>query len=298
MPQHRLTRLASPGLLAPLLLAAFVLLLVRFSQPAPPSLCLLGDTRAYHAGSIPANLAGMEFDATRMSFGVGRAALGGWGNLGEALVVGDRVFVRSTDTAAPDYYRLVSGTRFHTSSFAYVPDGGTPAVRLPLAPGQRVAQLWQELAARYPGGVLAAGYVRFERLHTIAVSRPAIAGLALARHAAHYFTEPMETADDTWTYVVMLGARQPLPAPQRDDPRYARLFAQRADGQLEPVAHALRLAIAPADIAQAPVAAEALAVGRVTGESRIASGELQLYPLYRLAVCEPAAARGGRPHPP
>lgn len=287
-------RLASPGLLAPLLFAAFVLLLVRFGPPAPPSLCLLGDIRAYQAGTIPANLARIEFDATHMPLGVGKAAIGGWGNLGEALVAGGRMFVRSTDPAAPDYYRLVSGTRFHTSSFAYVPDGNRPSTGLRLVPGQRVAQLWQELAARYPGGVLAAGYVHFARLHTIAVSRPAIAGLALVRQTAHYFTEPMETADDAWAYVVVLSARQPLPAPQRDDPRYARLFAQRADGRLDPVAQALRLAAAPADTTHPPLSAEALALGRVTGESRIADGELRVYPLYRLAVCEPSAERRDR----
>ena len=277
------------------LYALVVLLLVWLGAPPPPALCVLGDLRTYLAGQVPARLAGTDIDATPIAVGLGKAAVGDWQNLGDAVAVAGVVYLRGTAVGSPQYDRLIRASRFRTSSFAFLPAGAAWPARAQLPAGSSIAQLLQQLAARYPRGVLVAGYLHFSRLQLWAVSRPAIHGVTVADHVTEYYTEPLRTATDAWAYVVAINARQPLLHPQRDDPLYLRLLAPGADRLELNMTYALLLAAPPADLDQPPDPLAVLDVGQVTRDSVIAEGELQLHPFARLAGCNPpiAAAPSG-----
>lgn len=273
------------GLLVPPLLALFTAVLVGHGVPPPPSLCLLGDARDYMRGTVSATLAGTEFDASRLTLGLGRAAIGDWNNLGEALLVGGQLCVRSTAAGSRDYYRLVCDHRFRTSAFAFLPPGARPRGIFSVTEPMTLGQLRRQLAGQYPAGVLLAGSLRFATLDTIAVSRPAIRGVSVEHHAVDYYTEPREERRDAWAYVVGVAVRQPLPLEQLDDQSMARLLAPRPGGRSESLVQALVLAATPADGNRLPSPHEAVALGRVTDESRVVEGAVDLYPLYRLSDC-------------
>jgi len=287
-PQPPRAWAARRDLLAPALLALFIALLVGMGAPPPPSLCLLGDARDYLRGAMAPALAAAEFDASPRTLGLGRAAIGDWGNLGEALLVGGQLCLRSTARGSPDYYRLVCGRRFRTSAFAYLPAGARPRGRFSVAEPLTLGQLRRRLAGQYPSGVLLAGYLRFAVLDSFAVSRPAIDGLSVERHPADYYTEPREERRDAWSYVVGIAVRQPLPPEQRDDPSLARLLAPRPGGRIDSPVEVLVLAAAPVERSRPPMPDTAVAVGRVMDESQVREGALELYPLYRVSDCDAA----------
>lgn len=278
------------GLLVPPLLAAFTAALVGLGAPPPPSLCVLGDARDYLRGVVAPALVAAEFDASRLRLGVGRAAVGDWNNLGEALLVGGQLCLRGTAAGSPDYYRLVCGPRFRTSAFAFLPPGARPRGTFSVTEPMTLGQLRRRLAGQFPSGVLLAGALRFATLDTIAVSRPAIHGVSIERHAVDYYTEPREERHDAWAYVIGIAVRQPLSPAQRDDPWIARLLAPRPGGYADSLVQALVLA-APPDGRQAPTPNEGVSLGRVTEASRLVEGAIDLYPLYRVGDC-PAARAG------
>jgi len=270
-----------------LLFTVFIAVLVALRKEPAPGLCVLGDAQARQAAHIPSELARAYVDAAQMTVGIGTGAIGSWEGLGEALVLGGEVFVRGTDTGSAYYYRLIRARRFQTNSFAFVPLGVAPRERLTLSAGMTAAQLWQELGRRYPGGVLAAGMVQFRSLRTIAISRPAIRGLPIPMNTTHYYTEPMESAENAWGHLVGIAARGAASLPKRDDPLFRRLLAQRPDGQLDSYAEVLMLAGPPGNPDSPGGGIDNL--GRVAGNSIIERGELALYPANSLAGCERTA---------
>lgn len=271
--------------------ALVVLLLVSLGEPPPPGPCVLGDLRTYLAGRIPAGLWVTEFDTTTMAVGLGKAAVGDWRNLGDAVVAGGRLYLRSAAVDTPPHQRLIRTRRFRTSSFAFLPADAAWPDRVTPATGSSMAQLQQQLTGRYPRGVLVAGYLRFRDLQLWAVSRPAIDGVPVAEHVTEYYTEPLRTATDVWAYVVGVSTLQPLPPPQRNDPLYQRLLAPRTDQPEFNMTYALLLAAPPADPTQPPDPLAVLDVGQVTRSSVIDAGELQLHPFTHLGACDlPRAA--------
>lgn len=267
--------------------ALVVALLVWLGAPPPPALCVLGDLRTWLAGQVPASLVRADLDAAPFALGIGKAAVGDWQNLGDAVVVAGRLYLLSTAAGTGEYRRLVQAGRFRTSSFALL----APGTRLPARarpPESSVAQLLAGLDAEFPRGALFAGYLQFRQLHLYAVSRPAIHGLPVAAGVTDYYTEPVRTAVDAWAYVVGINARQPLPAPQRDDPLYQRLLAPAERPELH-IVIALRIAAPPADTAAAPDPQTVLDLGQVARHSVIAGGELEVLPFSRVADCDPAA---------
>jgi hypothetical protein len=267
--------------------ALVVTVLVTLRQQPPPGLCVLGDAGARLAARIPPELASAYVDSTRLMLGFGSGALGSWQGLGEALAVGGQVYVRSTDYPTPQYYQLLQARRFQTNAFAYVPRGARARESLALRRGGRFRATWQELGRHYPDGALIAGFVQFRTLRTIAISRPATHGLPVLQNPAYYYTEPMESADHVWTYVVGLVARDQLPPPRSDDPLFLRLIARGIDGRLDTYALALRLA-APPDDASRTQDLRAISLGRITGDSVIEQGEVSVFPADRLAACNGA----------
>ncbi len=271
--------------------ALIVLLLTSLGEPPPPGPCVIGDLRTYLVGRIPAGLWVTEFDTTPMAVGLGKAAVGDWRNLGDAVVAGGRLYLRSAAVDTPPHQRLIRTRRFRTSSFAFLSTGAAWPDRVTPAAGSSMDQLLQQIAGRYPRGVLVAGYLQFHELQLWAVSRPAIDGVPVAEHVTEYYTEPLRTTTDAWAYVVGISARQPLPQPQRNDPAYQRLLAPRADQPELNVTYALLLAAPPADPTRPPGPLAVLDVGQVTRSSVIDAGELQLHPFTHLSACElPRAA--------
>lgn len=263
--------------------ALLVLLLAWLGEPPLPGPCVLGDVRTYLAGRIPAGLWHTDFDATPMAVGLGKAAVGDWRNLGDAVVAGGRLYLRSTATDTPP---LIRARAFRASSFAFLPAATVWPDRLVPADGSSLAQLLQQLTERYPRGVLVAGYLRFHDLQLWTVSRAAIDGVPVTEHVTDYYTEPLRVATDAWAYVVGINARQPLPAPQRDDPLYQRLLAPHADSPDLNMTYALRLATPPLEPSRPPDPLTVLDVGQVTRNSVVAGGDLRLYPFSRLEACK------------
>lgn len=281
--RKRLDLLAVAGFAA--LVAVFVVL----RQQPPPGLCVLGDAEAHLAAHIPPELAGAYVDSARFTLGFGSGAIGSWAGLGEALAVDGQVYVRSTDYPTPQYYRVLQARRFQTSAFAYVPHATRAREVLALRQGERFGEAWRELGNRYPDGALIAGFVRFRTLRSIAISRPATNGLPVLLHPAHYYTEPLASADDVWTYVVGVAARGPMPPARADEPLFRRLIARGSDGRLDTYALALQLAVAPGDLTRV-ADLQPIGLGRVMGNSLIEQGSVSVYPADRLAPCRDALA--------
>lgn len=264
--------------------------LVTLRHEPPPVLCSVGDVRAWQAAVVPPALANTRVDAGRFPLGVGVAAAGDWESLGEAVAVHGRVFIRNSDRRAPDYYKLRQARQFYTSAFVYLPVEQPPRARIRLRPGQTFAALWQELGASHPQGALIAGYVRFQNLGTLAISRPAIRGQPLATHSVQYYTEPLETREQIWTYLVGLVAS---PSSGAEDPGLARALARRADGRPDLHARVLVLATPPPHV-RAPLEPEqVITVGRVAGASRVGEGELAIWPAPRVGPCDAALLPAG-----
>ncbi len=277
---------AARGFWVTLAFAGFVFLL-NLLKPLPvASVCVVGDVRARLAARIPAALSTVQLDAERIGVGLGSAAIGGWEGLGDALVVSGRAFVSSTRRDAQDFQSLASERFFQTSHLVYVPPATRARGNLRVQPGTPLDALWRQLAVRYPGGVLVAGTVQWQRLRRYALTRPPIDGLSVFAHTAHYYTQPMENLADTWTYLVGVAAHsRAMPSGHG---LYANLFARRPDGDLDLPAHVLVLKAMPADPARAPTDGEVVSVGRAASGSLLADGVLTLYPIQNVLACEDA----------
>ena len=266
--------------------AGFVLLLNLLKPQTVPGTCVVGDVRARLAARIPAALRNVQLDAGRIGIGLGTAAVGGWEGLGDALVVSGRAFVSSTRRDTGSFQAPESDRFFQTSHLVYVPPTTRGRASLRVQPGTPLDALWRQLAVRYPGGVLVAGTVQWQRLGRYAMTRPPIDGLSVFEHTTHYYTQPMEILPDAWTYLVGIAAH-PRIMPN-GNVLYANLFARRPDGDFDLPAHVLVLKARPAEPARAPTADEAVSVGRAAGGSLLAGGTLTLYPLRNIQACEDA----------
>jgi hypothetical protein len=250
----------------------------------PVSTCVVGDMETRYQARVPESLRDRYLDAQQMRVGLGAAALGGWESLGDAVVVNGQAWLRTTHRDSPNYYRLVRNRYFQSNAWVYVPRERDSAGSLRVAPDSSLQQLLEMLAGKYPGGVIAAGYVHFSELRTIAIAQAAIEGRPILKNAAHYYTRPMESGRDVWAYVVMLSARaghlsQPLLLPPM--PKTSPVTG---------LVHALRLTGAPANPDAAPGETEIAAVGRVVAEARLKEGMLQIYPITRVAECAQRSA--------
>lgn len=255
----------------------------------PVSTCVVGDMETRYQAQVPESLRERYLDAQQMRVGLGAAALGGWESLGDAVVVNGQAWLRTTHRDSPNYYRLVRNRYFQSNAWVYVPRERDSEGSLRVAPDSSLQQLLEMLAGKYPGGVIAAGYVHFSELRTIAIAQAAIEGRPILKNAAHYYTRPMESGRDVWAYVVLLAARaghssQPplLPPTPKSSP-------------VSGLVHALRLSGAPVNPDAAPGAAEITAVGRVVPEARLKDGVLQLYPITRVAECADPSTERPRP---
>lgn len=248
----------------------------------PVTTCVVGDARARWDGRVPAELRQVFFDAQEMELGLGAAALDGWSGLGDAVAVGGRVWSRPTDRVAADFYGLASGRYFQSNAFTYVPKGQARHASWRPARGTTLADNWTRLAHDFPDGVVAAGFVRFRELRMIAIAAPAADGRPILRAAAHYYTQPMETAYDTWAYVI--GLTTPETGHRFwDQVARARLFVPAATSA-SMQAHALRIRGTPENI-HTPRPEHVLSVGEVVDSSMIVGGELALFPIARVAAC-------------
>lgn len=263
-------------------LAAAAIFGPRWLRPADT--CLHGDLNARLAGHVPAAAAPQYLDAVHIAVGLGAGAVGGWESLGEALAVGGTLWLRTTHPLSPNYYRLVRNRYFQSNAFVYVPGGRPAAGEWEITAPVSARALWEALAARYPYGVVAAGRLVFDPLRTIAVSVAAIRDEDLRRHAARYYTRPLEERPAAQAYLVAAvaggEARRWLPA------------LRRALPAPEPASHAAVLAHA---LVLERFTDRPVTVGQVLGDSVVARGRLVLYPIGRLGECAQALVRTPRP---
>lgn len=234
-----------------------------------PSVCVVGEADARAQAYVPAQLAHAYFDAQRVRIGLGTAAVGTWATLGDALAVGERLWLRSTEAASPRFYSVVNNRYFQTNHFVFVPHDTQPVATHALTP-TTLAELWPTLAQRYQGNTMLGGYVRFSALHTIAIARPPTRAVPVAGHAQKYYTQPMENFADIWTYLVAVSA-----------PGAKALLPSSDSG----MAHVLVLREAPHDLSQAPQPQEVRSLGRVVAHSRIEAGTLAVYSVGGGAHC-------------
>jgi hypothetical protein len=276
--------------LAPLVAAAIILAAALNPEP---NTCLVGDMQARLEARVPEALQEVHLDAAHMHVGLGTAAVGGWEGLGDALAAGGQVWVRHTNRAAPRYYRLVVNRYFQSNAFLYVPPGHAPAERWRAKPESTLENLLTELARKYPRGVVAAGYLHFQELHTIAPAQPALGGPPVLQHVPRYYTRPMESARAVWGYAVLLAARPQAwrLAPDASSYRFLPPPARAAGGHVQ----VLTLREVPGDNARPPRRGEVVAVGQAVGQTVVAHGELELFPVTRAAPCREAFYRPALP---
>jgi hypothetical protein len=247
----------------------------------PVNTCLAGGAPLRAQAQLPEALRERYLDAAAMRAGLGSAAIGGWESLGDALAVGGRVWLRTTHKASPRYYRVVANRYFQSNYFVSVPVNRDSGERLLLRAGTSLRTLADELARRFPAGVLAAGYARFATLDSIAIAEPAVGGEPIARHAARYYTRPMGSASDTWVYLVMLAG-----APPAAGTHAARLLpAGEKAARHAQLAHVLRLHGVPVDRQAPPASGRVVSLGQALDTSTLADGELALYPVARVGDC-------------
>lgn len=270
------------GVLALLGVSAALWLRPNLAQNTVPGLCVAGDIRARQMAYVAPGLSQRYLDARTMRYGIGTGAIGTWDSLGDALAVGGRLWLRSTNPQSPRFYDVVANPFFLTNSFTYVAAGAQPRETRALNP-TTFAEAWRQLAERYADGVFVAGYVRFTQLQTIALSRPPLRALPVATHSQMYYTRPMETAENVWTYVVGVSGNSRRAEARR---MLARVLPTEPNAAPSPVGygHALVLQHAPRGDAM-PVAEDVVNLGRIVGTSTIAEGKLDVYLLDRLRDC-------------
>ena len=203
------------------------------------------------------------------------------------MAAGGLAWVRTTRADAPKYFATVSNRYFQSNGFAYVPPEREPVSSLRLEKPATLAQLWEMLARQYPEGVMFSGYGRAAPLHLIAIARPAIDGRAVLKHAADYYTRPMESAAESWVFVTGIAAAKSTTS-RMGRAWLASLLTFRPDASSNGagLAHGLRLNSAPANVQSAPARGHVTAVGQLVAEqTTLMEGELKLYPVTRARGC-------------
>ena len=254
----------------------------------PVSPCVLGDMTARARAQLPDGVEEIYFDAKKIQFGLGSAAVGGWDGLGDAVVVGGTAWVRTTNTRSPNYYSTLGNRYFQSNGLVYIAPGHASELSWRVPPSLSLARLWEALAKNNPEGVVFAGYVRLAPLRLIAIARAAIDGRPVLKNAPSYYTRPMESAPDAWIYVVgIAAANAAIVRPDR-----AWLSAMLANDRAGPgagLAHGLWLKSAPGDFHAPPERDNVIAVGQLVADATLMEGELKLYPVTRAGGCDAVA---------
>ncbi len=275
-----------------ILLGLVALATVVFGPPwwRPANPCVIGDLSARARAQVPAAVQEIYFDAQKLRFGLGSAAVGGWDGLGDALAAGGNVWIRNTHGGSPNYYATVSNRYFQSNGFVFVPPGIGDEQRWRVASPTSLTQLREELMKQHSRGVMFAGYARLAPLRLIAIAHAAIDGRPVSKNAPYYYTRPMQSAPEAWAYVVGLVAANDFVTPTGHGWMSSLLGALpfRRNGGTTLV-HALRLRAAPEDFHAAPRRENVLAVGQLMAETMLVEGELTLYPVTRVAACEATA---------
>ncbi len=256
----------------------------------PVNPCVIGDMAARAQARVPDTLKEIYFDAQKMNFGLGSAAVGGWEGLGDAVAAGGTVWIRTTNTRSPKYYDTVSNRYFQSNGFVYIAPGRTSEVSWRVPPSLPLAQLWDALAKQYPEGVMFAGYVRFSPLRLIAIARAAIDGHPVIKTAPYYYTRAMETAPEAWAYVVgVAAANASTTRPDRVWLSSMVVAQSSRGGPSVGLAYGLWLKSAPGNFQSPPGRENVNAVGQLVADATVAEGELELYPVTRVGDCDATA---------
>lgn len=254
----------------------------------PVSPCVIGDMTARARAQVPDDLREIYFDATKIQFGFGSAAVGGWDGLGDAVVVGGTVWVRTTNARSPNYFTTVSNRYFQSNGLAFIAPGRASELTWQVPSSLSLTRLWEVLAKQRPEGVVFAGYLRFALLRLIGISRAAIDGRPVLQNAPWYYTRPMESANEAWAYVVGIAAANAVVA-RPDKVWMSAMLANTGAGFGTGLAHALWLKSVPSDLHAPPARDQVIAVGQLVTDSTLLEGELHLYPMTRMGGCNAEA---------
>lgn len=256
----------------------------------PVNPCVIGDLSARAQARVPDRLKEIYFDAQNMQVGLGSAAVGGWAGLGDALAVNGSAWIRNTNDRSPKYYAAVSNRYFQSNGFVFVAPGIESQRRWRVSSPASLAQLQESLAKQDPAGVMFAGYVRLAPLRLIAISRPAIDGLALSKNAPYYYTRPLQSVPEAWAYIVGVAAANA--SLKRIDHSWLSSMLIATPSRHEAgvgLVHALWLNAAPVDLRSPPRRDNVQAVGQLIADSELVEGELTLYSVTRAGACDAVA---------
>lgn len=260
------------------LVVAALALASGFRVPSGDSgVCVAGDVRARELAYVAPDLRAHYFDARTMALGLGTAAVGSWESLGDAIAVGGRLWLRSTNEQSPRFYQLVSNPYFLSNHFTYIAPGYAPARAVDLRTHTLTAA-WEKVLAGSDSGVMVGGYLRFASLHTIAIARAPLRAMPVTAHVPRYYVRPMETRHNVWAYVVGIGA-----APDAGPALLAR--ALNRDDAEPGIVHVLILNAEPGDKTAPPAPAMVTSLGRALAHSIVEQGRLQIYSLQSLRDC-------------
>lgn len=262
---------------------------VTFGPPwwRPVNPCVVGDLYARAQARVPAAVTDIYFDAQKMQFGLGSAAVGGWEGLGDAVAVGGNAWIRNTNSRSPNYYATVSNRYFQSNGFVFVPHGLESEERWRVTSPTSLTQLWGALAKINSAGVIFTGYVRLAPLRLIAIARPAVDGRPVSKNAPYYYTRPMQSTPEAWAYVVGIAAAST--SVTRPDHAWLASMLNTPSSIRDSgtgLAHILWLSAAPENFHELPRRENVLAVGQLMAEAVLVEGELTLYPVTRAAGCE------------
>lgn len=254
----------------------------------PVNPCVIGDMTARAQARVPDKFKEIYFDAERIQFGLGSAAIGGWESLGDAVAAGGVAWVRTTNVRSPKYYDTVSNRYFQSNGFVFIPPGLASAASWRATQPTRLASVWEVLAKKNPEGVMFTGYVRLAPLRLIAIARPAIDGQSVLKNAPYYYTHPMESAPQAWAYVVGIAAANTATA--RADRDWLSSLLAGSNPSVSGVGLAYALWLKSAPVASAPPRrADVRAVGQLMADATIVAGDLKLFPVTRAAGCDAVA---------
>lgn len=260
------------------LLTAVAAVVAAFFLPAllaPSTACTVGNMANRLQARVPDDLKLLYFDAASVRVGLGNGAIGGWNSLGDAVALDGQLWLRTTHRDSPHYFSLVRNRYFQTNAFVATTLDARPMTEVTLDVKKTAKALLADLAAQHPRGVLAAGYLKFRVLQTIALSKAPIDGGALLKQAASYYTRPMESARDVWTYAVLLAGKADKKSLK------PMLEGARDNGYF----FALALHGAPGNVRKPPLGSEAVNLGEVVGLSEVAEGHLELFALEKISTC-------------
>ena len=291
-------RLLAPLLALPLLLTACASppqrvghLAVRpTSAPPATTLWYVGDVKDVIAGRVPAE-SHRWIDADSFLLGFEAGSPEGMEGLGEFLAVNGTAYTKSTLEDSPRYYQVVHDDAFVTTGAVFLPPDSRPAARVTFGDDPShgtitMAALYDELYhATGEQAYVVAGFVEFDTLETLAVSRAPIYGEDLFQNRSSYYRFGPQKTHRASTYLVGCAADfDAEPDPTRRDALGRVLYDNPYDTTTGLTTHAHVLVLDEPLRSSRTIHPDAVTdVNHLLSQSTVRRARLHLYPISQLA---------------